>query len=187
MSKRMTDERLAEIECRRLRTPEEYPLPEGEGYPADSALTYELLQALKAERERVEELEAKLPTNEQLAVYDAAKRNHTGTEPFDERLVPNQWLLNERALSQEFSERIEELQAQVIRHEAAITSYRDDRDKLEATIERVRGLPEKWRIHQDPWIDENDKFRFPPDNDECADELEAALLDHSKTKEEIIK
>ena len=53
---RMTDERLAEIESMRMRC---VPLVEGaDVLPASSELTEELLQALKAEREKVEELEA---------------------------------------------------------------------------------------------------------------------------------
>ena len=41
-------------------------------------------------------------------------------------------------------------------------------EELEATLDRIRKLPEKWRMHQDPWIDENDKFRYPPDNNSAA-------------------
>jgi len=60
MGERMTDKRLAEIEGRRLRTPTG-KMPDGKSLPplpADSDVSEQLLQALKAERAKVDELEA---------------------------------------------------------------------------------------------------------------------------------
>ena len=60
---RMSDERLAEIEEK-----ERIHFPDGsKSYFAKSYLTEELMQALKAEREKVEELEAQLQVQEQEA------------------------------------------------------------------------------------------------------------------------
>lgn len=54
-----------------------------------------------------------LPTKEALEVFAKAKENHTGDMPFDGRLIPNQWLLNERGLNEQLGNRIEELETAI--------------------------------------------------------------------------
>ena len=57
MIERMSDERLAEIEYARLK---DAPRAMKSPYPASSVLVKELMDALKAEREKVGELEGRL-------------------------------------------------------------------------------------------------------------------------------
>ena len=53
----------------------------------------------------------KMPSKQALEVFQKSYENHTG--PFDSRLIPNQWLMNERALSAELGDRIEELEREL--------------------------------------------------------------------------
>jgi len=59
--------------------------------------------------QRIKELEAILPSSQALEVFAKAKENHKGDLPWDARLVPNQWLINERARSQMFADMVDTL------------------------------------------------------------------------------
>jgi hypothetical protein len=51
------------------------------------------------------------PGPDALEVYLKSYENHSGELPFDGRLIPNQWLLNERGLTEQLGEHIAELEA----------------------------------------------------------------------------
>ena len=64
-----------------------------------------------------------LPTPDAIEVFRKSYENHTDSLPFDGRLVPNQWLLNERALSSTFAEEVERLRGR----ELTQTEWQDRR------------------------------------------------------------
>lgn len=60
--------------------------------------------------QRIEELEAILPSAQALEVFAKAKEQHGGDLPFDGKLIPNQWLLNERATSGKLGAMVDDLE-----------------------------------------------------------------------------
>lgn len=92
--------------------------------------------------EYITELEAERPDPE---IIEKAKAQHDGPTPFDERLVPNQWLLDVRVGYEELRARTEHLNAERIRELEAERDYYKTRyeksadyaRELEARIDRA--------------------------------------------------
>lgn len=80
----------------------------------------------------------KMPTPEAVEVFQAAFDNHTDSVPFDGRLVPNQWVLNERSITAtvaaDFDAQIESLQREIADRDKVLSfagvSYRRDKDGI---------------------------------------------------------
>lgn len=142
----------------------------------------------------------KLPSKDALEVLAKSYENHGGSMPFDGRLIPNQWLLDERGrlekVAFDLEEKNRQLSAQVdsLQKELdaalkdrgsmyrAVQSERDELQKeLDAANERVKWLEENY-VHQDVLFnleDERDELRSENQrilgNVEAAAEIDALI------------